>query len=207
MDAAPPSDAGIRGVDVVSAVFTQRVKQGHEAEFETLLGEILALAERHPGHLSTDVLRAGQIAPVYTIVGRFSSEAALRSWLTSDGRRRLVERAQLLGDGNLNVQQASGLESWFQLPGQPLVLPPPRYKMAVVSWVGIMPLLLLANVIVAPHLGALPSWGRPIPGSIVMIMLMTYLVMPTLTRWLRWWLYPSPKPDSSTSQRRKLRGS
>jgi antibiotic biosynthesis monooxygenase (ABM) superfamily enzyme len=59
----------------------------------------------------------------------------------------------------------TGLESWFTLPGQPRTPPPPPYKMALLTWITIFPLItlvvelsgpLLEDLSVVPRLGSRP---------------------------------------------------
>src|SRR5262249_38959792 len=62
--------------------------------------------------------------------------------------------------GPMRTQVLTGLESWFTLPTQPGVPPPPPYKMALVTWVTIFPLITLVVVATAPLLGPLPLVAR-----------------------------------------------
>jgi hypothetical protein len=85
----------------------------------------------------------------------------------------------------------TGLETWFTLPTQPGAMPPPRYKMAVVTLLVIYPLSLGASVAMTRWLADLPMLLRSLLGSVVMIALMTYVIMPRATRLFRRWLYPA----------------
>jgi len=85
----------------------------------------------------------------------------------------------------------TGLETWFTLPTQPNMTPPPRYKMAVVTLLVIYPLSLGMGAALTRWLSAIPVVPRSLLGSVVMIALMTYVIMPRVTRLFRWWLYPN----------------
>lgn len=54
-----------------------------------------------------------------TMVAHFASEADLDGWVSSEIQVRLYAEAEQVSVGGLNVQQATGLEGWFQMPGQP----------------------------------------------------------------------------------------
>ena len=73
----------------------------------------------------------------------------------------------------------------------------PRYKMAVARWLALFPLLVVNAVFVAPLLATIPSLLRVLLVSIVIVALMTWVTMPLVTKWLRFWLLPS-----NQSQRR-----
>lgn len=74
----------------------------------------------------------------------------------------------------------------------------PRYKMAVARWLALFPLLVVNAVVVSPLLATIPSLLRVVLVSVVIVALMTWVTMPLVTKWLRFWLFPS-----SQSQRRQ----
>jgi uncharacterized protein len=111
-------------------------------------------------------------------------------WVASPIRTELLAEAERFSDGGLEVQQVSGLEGWFQLPGSPVIVPPPRYKMAIVTWLAIFPILLVFNLWILPWFEWVPFLLRLAVVSAVTIYLMTYLVMPQMTSVFRSWLYP-----------------
>jgi hypothetical protein len=61
--------------------------------------------------------------------------------------------------GPLRTQVLTGLESWCTLPTQPGLPPPPRYKMALVTWMTIFPLITLVMVANAGPAGDLEDLG------------------------------------------------
>jgi uncharacterized protein len=90
----------------------------------------------------------------------------------------------------MRTQFLTGLEGWFTLPTPPDAPPPPRYKMAVLTWVTIFPLITLIVVVSAPLIGGLPLAARLAVTTLVAVSLMTWVIMPRVTRLLRGWLYP-----------------
>ena len=178
----------------VSLVISRRVRLGCEAAFESLLERIAQEALTFPGHQGVSILRPepGR-RPTYTIVVHFRSQPELDGWTRSEMRARLLAEVEPLTEGGMEVQQASGLESWFQLPGSAVIVPPPKYKMALVTWAAIFPLLLLSNVLLVPALAVFPVVIRLVIVSGTIIQLMTYVVMPQATRIFRPWLYPDPR--------------
>jgi len=76
-------------------------------------------------------------------------------------------------------------------PGRPGNGAPARWKTALVSAAGIVPLLEAVSYLLAPRLAGLPVWGRPLVSVLLVIPLMQYAVMPVLTRAARPFLYPA----------------
>ena len=175
----------------VTAVASRRVKRGREREFEEWVSGILAAANEFPGYLGSEVLRPGD-APgddEYRIVFRFDRESNLRAWENSEERRRWLSKAEpLIHEERVHV--LTGLETWFTLPWKAGEPSPPRYKMAIVTWLAVFPLITVILVLFGPLLGLLPMLLRTLVLTAVMVSLMTYVVMPRLTRLFSFWLYP-----------------
>ena len=68
--------------------------------------------------------------------------------------------------------------------------PPPRYKMAVVTWLAVVPVVCVMFSIFGQWLNLLPALLRTLVFAAVTVTLMTYVVMPRMTRLYSFWLYP-----------------
>jgi uncharacterized protein len=176
----------------VTVLLTRRVRPGSEEAFESVVQRLATAAERRPGFAGVTMLRPelGGRAE-YAIVVRFQSAAQLTTWLDSAERAALLAEADRYADAELGVHSAAGVAGWFTLPGTHLVKAPSKMKMAIASWLGILPLLLPLNLYLAPHLTAIPAVPRVLAAGLAMSFAMTYLIMPALTRLLRAWLWPS----------------
>ena len=96
---------------------------------------------------------------------------------------------------------ASGLETWFKLPGHTVVVPPPNYKMAVLVFVALIPVIILVVFLLdlavtdEPYLAASVElrpqfFVRTMVSTLIVTVLMTWVAMPLLTRLAGRWLYP-----------------
>jgi antibiotic biosynthesis monooxygenase (ABM) superfamily enzyme len=68
---------------------------------------------------------------------------------------------------------------------------PPRHKLALLTWLGAYPVITLILALLGPALVAWPLALRTLVLSVLMVVTLTWLVMPALTRALRSWLSPS----------------
>ena len=177
----------------VTTTVTRQVKPGHEAAYEGFLAGISGAATAFPGYLGTEVFRPtpGGQGGEYRIVYRFDSAAHLQTWLDSPQHAAWLERAEPHVAGPMRTQVLTGLEGWFTLPTQP-GLPPPS-KMALVTWATIFPLITLVVIVSAPLIGGLPLVARLAVTTGVTVPLMTWVVMPRVTRLLGRWLYPDQR--------------
>jgi antibiotic biosynthesis monooxygenase (ABM) superfamily enzyme len=72
--------------------------------------------------------------------------------------------------------------------------------MAVVGFAVAFPLIQLLNITVGTWLLFLPTIVRGAATGAVMIVLMTYGLMPLATRWLAAWLYPRERATRTETQ-------
>ena len=176
----------------VTVIFKRRARPGREADFEAWVAGITRAAMRFPGHRGADIIRpAGRAHPEYAIIFRFERYADAEAWEASAVRAEWVERVGALTVGEAEIQRVSGLEFWFTPPAG--AAPPPRWKMAVVSFLALWPLNVLTNLALAPIIGGWPLPARALVVVGLLVPAMAYVVMPWLTRLLAFWLYPPAK--------------
>jgi uncharacterized protein len=175
----------------VTTTVTRRVKPGHEALYEGFLAGIISAASAYPGHLGVEVFRPRDAGSgEYRTVYRFDTAEHLRAWLDSDEHAAWLERAEPHVIGPMRTSFVTGLETWFTLPSGPAAPPPPRYKMALLTWITIFPLIMAIVAVIGPLLEGLPLAGRLGITTAIAVPLMTWVVMPRVTRLLRRWLFP-----------------
>jgi len=184
----PRPPAGATGP--ITTTVTRRVKPGHEEAYEEFLKGIIAVASRYPGHLGVEVFRPSGGSDEYRIIYRFEGPGDLRRWLDSDEHAAWLERAEPHVIGPMRTSFLTGLESWFTLPDRPGAPPPPPYKMALLTWITIFPVITLVVLALDPVLTGLALVPRLAITTAVTVPLMTWVVMPRVTRALRGWLFP-----------------
>jgi uncharacterized protein len=169
----------------------QEVKPGCERAFEEVLIGLTEAAKNFDGHLGVNIFRPTDSAhPEYRIVFKFDHLSNLQRWENSAIRNTWLERAEKLTVGSRKMQVLTGLETWFTLPTQRAIVPPPRYKMLVITCIAAFPTLNLINYILQPLLVNLSPLLRSLISTVVLLSLMTYVVMPRMTKLFARWLYP-----------------
>lgn len=173
----------------VSTRVSRMVPAAKVAQFEPLLHEMITAARRFDGHLGVDVLRPDG-GGEYQIIFRYRGRAEHESWMGSDQRRELADRIdQLLDDATTaQVRTVDGWEGWFITPGYAPPTPPRRWKMALITFAALYPLLLALITVLR---GLTGGWPAPLTMLLTLgltIPLMTWVVMPLLTVRLGPWL-------------------
>lgn len=167
----------------------------------------LEMARGFDGCLGGGVMRDARQENVLHVIYRFTDRKALARWEQSEQRRKWVDAGHRLVS-NAAVQRRTGIEGWFDEPRLRRVLDrrtgtvqtigvraaPPRWKQAIAVWCGMLPV----NLSISLLLSQLVWWQElSVPLRSVLLVtamapLMTFAVMPAVTRLLRHWLRRNP---------------
>ncbi len=173
------------------AVLTLRtVKPGCVERFEVELHGFISRSLHTEGQLGVHVLRpeSGSGPREYGIVRRFSSTEYRDRFYGSPLFQQWESTVAPLTEGGPKREELSGLETWFTLPGQRTMIPPPRWKMALVTVVGVWPASMLVPWLLNPLITNLPLQLRALCVSVGIVILLTWAIMPLLVRILNPWL-------------------
>jgi hypothetical protein len=163
----------------VTVVVTWHVRQGHEMEFDAWFREVSAAALRFPGHLGLNVVHHDARESEYVIVFRFDSDEHLAAWMNSDVRRDFLKKAEQFRQEQPAYHVERGLEYWFETGNVPA---PARWKMAVITVLGVWPVSIFVSRALAPLIGGLPQVLQALAVSVGIVCLLTWIVMPLLVK-------------------------
>ena len=175
----------------VTVVISRRVIKGQEAHFEQLSSEMTHRASRYPGYLGADLFRpASANDPEYRIIFKFSDQESLAAWQASSERAEMLEQIEPLLVSPSEIETLSGIVNWFTLPGHNPVKPPAKAKMTFVSWLALYPTVTLIFYLFGDLLAQVPLLLRTLLVTAVVMVVMSYVLMPRFTRWFAFWLFP-----------------
>jgi antibiotic biosynthesis monooxygenase (ABM) superfamily enzyme len=172
----------------VTVVFSQRIAPENHAAFVALHSEVVERMRPFPGFIASDRFDPVEgVQDEHVIVASFASRSDLDRWLESEIRRTWVEQMERLVEGNRTMNVVGGFGGWF--PAR-LARPqgPKRWKQAVVVLLALFPTVLaitLLRMAVAPDMNVVLS---VFVGNVVSVAILTFLLMPRLTRVLAPWL-------------------
>jgi uncharacterized protein len=176
----------------ITTVVRRRVRQGQEAGFEAWLADLLRDAAALPGYLGTDVRRPTASDRTYVSIFRFDTLANLEAFERSDMRRTHLTRVTPYVEADAIWDRVTGLEVWLDAPKGTVAAQPTRWKMALLL-IGLVFVLVegLRSIVglIAPDLS--PRLALLVIVT-AQVCLLTYVIMPPLTRRLAFWLFPSP---------------
>jgi antibiotic biosynthesis monooxygenase (ABM) superfamily enzyme len=183
----------------VTVIVKRIAKKDKTKEFEEWLSGISKEVSRQEGSMGIDIIRPtdNESKPEYVIIFRFNNYDNLTKWEKSSIRNEWLQKGRELVEADPDVQKLTGLEFWFtpyfKQKSSPLIplSPPPRYKMAIVTIpvISILLLTLVPQIHVLTEMLLIPYPIRLVIALTITVLLMTYLIMPLLTKLLRPWLF------------------
>ena len=176
----------------VTVVVRRRVRPGHEAAYEGWLRRLTEAARELPGYLGAQVQPPGSgTSREYVSTFRFRTEAELRAFEESELRRRALAEVVPHVEADAVWERMTGLEVWFAPPPGTVVAQPSPFRMALLLIAVVYGLVLSIGWAVGLALAAWPYPARLLVTIAIEVFLMTYLLMPWLTRRLARWIYPA----------------
>ncbi|MAT04196.1 MAG: hypothetical protein CL424_04020 [Acidimicrobiaceae bacterium] len=175
-----------RNLDPVTAIISVRVDPDHVDDYLELYHQIDDAMSRAPGFVRTELFE-----PVpgtqddHVVVFTFDGRDHLDAWLTSPERRAIIDRMQPFIETPHLINVVGGFGGWFDLGG---ASEPKKWKQAAVVLLALYPTVLAITLV--------DNWILPDPplavdiliGNIIGVIVLTWLLMPPLTRALSRWL-------------------
>jgi antibiotic biosynthesis monooxygenase (ABM) superfamily enzyme len=171
----------------IHIAITRRIKPGCEAEFQKLLQEFFKTSFAHIGVHGASMLvpPPGSPSPEFGILRTFANAQERDAFYASPMFKAFDEKVRPLTEGDPVHRQLTGLEAWFRSPQNP----PPRWKMAVATYLGVVPVIMGLSLTIGP---VVRSWNFILNNLVFnacVVALLTWVVMPLITRILHRWLH------------------
>lgn len=173
----------------VTVVVSRMVFPGHERDYDEWVRRLVAAAREAPGNNGVTMLmpESGK-SGLHHVVFRFADAKSMHIWETSYTRQKLSHEADAFS--RLSRQEATGLETWFSIPGCPELETPPQWKMAIVTFIGVYVLSVLIVKLNDFIFKNANFYLVNILTSAILVSILTWAVMPWFSRHVfRRWLY------------------
>jgi uncharacterized protein len=173
----------------VTSLISRSIKPGYEKDYDDWLRRFLAFERKALGYLGTTViLPGGTNSNIRYIIRRFTDKASMEIWDKSPDVQKLLQEVNMYS--TRHYETATGLETWFMLPDLKTVVPPPRWKMAIVVFIAAYTTSLLARSFLSPLLSEWPLIASTVIFTTILVVSLTYIALPAFGQLLRRWLYP-----------------
>lgn len=194
--AAPASQqvlVGEPGQNDVAVVVSHPVRPELEEEFLAWQRRMTDAERSFPGFRGSELFRpVPGVQDDWSIVYRYDSSEHLDSWLDSPERQRLLAEGSKFSDFELH-RISNPFGSWFSFgEAAPGVEAPAAWKTALSVLVGLYPTVVLLTLAISELWTSADLWESLLLGNVLSVSLLTWVVMPVVTRALRFWLAPAP---------------
>lgn len=165
----------------IHVAITRKIKPGREAEFQAALQEFFKTSFAHIGVHGASMLvpPPGSPSPEFGILRTFADAQQRDDFYASPMFQAWEERVKPLTDGTPEYRELNGLEAWFRNPHKP----PPRWKMALLTWIAVWPVSMAVPAALKPLIGQTVSnvvFAGAVAAGIVVVL--TWIAMPLLVK-------------------------
>ncbi|HPF37731.1 MAG TPA: antibiotic biosynthesis monooxygenase [Phycisphaerae bacterium] len=172
----------------IHIAITRRVRPGREAEFQEALRLFFQDSFAHGGVLGATMIvpPPGSESREFGILRTFLDESERDAFYASSLFRTWEAACEPLTDGGWSSRELHGLEAWFRSSGGA----PPRWKMAIATFLGVYPVVMVLSKVIGPAIAGWPFLIGNAVFTACVVGLLTWIVMPLITRTLHHWLHP-----------------
>ncbi|HEY5895552.1 MAG TPA: antibiotic biosynthesis monooxygenase [Chthoniobacterales bacterium] len=174
----------------IHIAITRRVRKTHIAEFERALADFASRSLAEPGARGVHCLHPppGSGSTEYGILRTFASVADRDAFYETALYKDWLVRIEPMVEGEASYRRLDGLEAWFREPHGAM---PPRWKMALLTWIAVWPVSMIVPAILVPLLG--PNISKILTSGVVsagIVIVLTWVAMPLLVKVAHSWLHP-----------------
>ena len=172
--------------DVVTLVSSVRLRPDQEPAYRELHVEAVAACRRFDGFVRSELLAPvpGLQDDMVTVLA-FDTREHLQAWMDSDERRSILAEMVPLHEGPRTVNVVGGFAGWFRPAGARATK---RWKQAVTVLSALFPISVVLTIARGRLAPDLPLAVGVLLNNVIGIVLLTWIVMPYLTRVLARWL-------------------
>lgn len=177
----------------VTSILSHKIKPNHVDEYLVWAKKISSVLTTQQGFQNITIIKPKDTSDnEYVVILSFLNYESLKKWKESDECKQLVNEAKKFTLAVKKIQEDAGLEIWFDWPKDAKYLPrPPKIKQILITVMIVLPFVITLSMILDRLEPMMPS----IRIIILVVTISTYMafVMPIITKYFHFWLYPTKK--------------
>lgn len=171
----------------VTSIIRRRIREGAEQEFERWSEGISRACSRFQGHLGTQLIKPVNPRGEHVTIISFDKYENYRVWEESEERSRWLEQVRPLTEGVPSREHIEGLNYWLLPHGKKARSWPPDYRMVLIAFFAIWPIVHFVRPALAPYMPSHPLLAS-IASTAIISLIMGYLSLPLMVKLFRRWL-------------------
>ncbi len=157
-----------------------------EESFKDWIRGIGEACTQYDGYLGTEIIQpTSSHNNEYISIFRFNNYHNLRIWMESTTRKEWLDKSKNFSSQETDIHEYKGLGFWFSDSSKSKK--PSLMKMSIVTYIGLLPLVLVVPGLLLKVANFNNLQLNSIATAII-VLLMSYVVMPLLTKLLAKWL-------------------
>ena len=180
-------DRGEQNGDMpITSIIRRRVQEGHEANFEEWCRGIDAAANRFSGYQGIKLIYPEHTGDEYVTIINFDSYNHYLAWQNSPERAFWLQKVRKMTEGDVTREFIRGFDYWLGDDNETARSWPPQYRMVLIAYLAIWPLVYFVTPLLGPHMPDNPLLASLLNTAIITL-LMGYISLPLIQRIaLRW---------------------
>jgi len=171
-------------------VFTHRVAREKVEDYLAWRRKAIAAQAHYPGYLATEFYEPHDKRDEWVDIVRYDSPAHLISWMQSKERLALLKEIDPIVE-SMHAHRVTGLEGWFAVNRGPdaAASGPPPWKQMLTVLFALYPTVMVLGFL-NPLMQNLLLPVRMLISNVLSCSILTWLLMPRVSRLLDFWLNP-----------------
>jgi antibiotic biosynthesis monooxygenase (ABM) superfamily enzyme len=169
----------------VDILILRRVKPEQAAAFQRALRAWVPASVEHPGHLGVFLVEPGPGTCEHGALLRFRTREDWEAFCNWPPYQRFLAEIRPMLEEEPRIEPLHGFEAFFRGAA-----PPPRWKMAVLTWIGVCGMVWLMSTGLGAVNGGWPRWVSFLATNALVVAGLAWVVMPALTSLAALWLKP-----------------
>lgn len=171
----------------ITFIIRRRVLHERHTDLENWSKGIAEACQRFEGYLGIRIIYPENDGQEFVTILSFDNYPNFCAWADSTERKIWLDKVQDLTEGEVKSELFRGFDYWLGSENQSSRSWPPDFRMIVIAFVAIWPLVYLVVPLLAPLMpqNALLS---SVISTVIITLLMGYVTLPVMTRICRRWL-------------------
>lgn len=179
--------------NLATVFISHRVDADREADFRAWQKRVTEVESTFPGFRGSELFSpVPGVQDTWTIMYEFDSAEHVNGWLDSPQRAALLEETKEFQDFEVH-RLPRPFGTWVPASNRDGTdgVGAASWKTALAVLVGLYPTVVILTIAIAEAWPGVPLWLSLLVGNVLSVSLLTWVVMPVVTRALEFWLVPA----------------